>query len=133
MSIYDNQLLNSDLDAFKNSGSIQTASLSFSGSLSAGQMITLQTTPLDVTSPDFAQFLFDNSVKHPGSFKNLVLEGITLIGENTFTSDLACDLNVIVDNNKIKFTATLFNPYSSSITLQNTTLNFRYIPYEASF
>jgi hypothetical protein len=133
MNIYSGQTTNSDVDAFKNSGVIQSASVTFSGVLTSGQMITLQTTPITATSPDFAQFLFENSAKHSGKFKNIAMEGITMVFESTNGSELACDLNVIISGDQIKFSATLFNPYAISVNLQTTTLTFRYIPYEATF
>jgi hypothetical protein len=133
MSIYDEALINSDLDAFKNSGAIQTASATLSGNLGAGQRVTATTTPITVTSPDFAQFLFDNSQKHSGKFKNIVLEQYTMVYESTNLSELTCELAIIITGTQVSFSASLFNPYAVTVALQSTTINFRYIPYEATF
>lgn len=133
MSIYDNNLMNSDLDAFKNSGTIQAASATLSGNLGAGQRLTVTTTPITVTSPDFAQFLFDSSTKHSGKFKNIVLEQVTMVYESTNLSELTCELAIIITGTQVSFSASLFNPYAITVALQSTTINFRYIPYEATF
>lgn len=133
MSVYDNSLTNSDLDAFKNSGEVQTASVTFSGNLGAGLRSTLTSTPLAVTSPDFAQFLFDNSQKHSGKFKNIMLERYTMVRESTSLSELVCELAIISTGTLVSFSASLFNPYAITVALQTTTINFKYIPYEATF
>lgn len=133
MSIYDNQVTNSDLDAFKNAGVVQTTSVNFSGSLGSGQRLTVNAAPLTATSPDFAQILFDNSSKHSGKFKNLVLEQITMILETTNNVELACQIFIKVSGIQVLISASLFNQAAGAVTLQNTTLNFRYIPYEATF
>ena len=133
MSIYDKALINSDLDAFKNSGELQTTSLTIGGDLDFGARLTVTSAPITITSPDFAQFLFDNSQKHPDKFKNLLLEQNTAIYESTTPGELTCELTIIVSGNQISFSATLFNPYASLVTLQDTTINFKYVPYEATF
>ncbi|UOF80552.1 hypothetical protein [Caudoviricetes sp.] len=133
MSIYDNSLMDSDLDAFKNAGAIQTTSITMSGVIGAGQRYTVESARLTVTSPDFAQFLFDSSTKHSGKFKNLILEQYTMVYESTNLSELTCGLEVRVSGNQIYFVANMFNPYAIAVTLQTTTFNFRYIPYEATF
>lgn len=133
MSIYDKALINSDLDAFKNTGIIQTSSLQISGGVDAGARLTVTSTPITATSPDFAQFLFDNDQKHLNKFKNILLEQNTLIYETTTASELTCQLAIIIGNGQVSFSASLFNPYASLVTLQDTTINFRYVPYEATF
>lgn len=132
MSGYDESLINSDLDAFKHEGVVRTAAVTLSGSLGAGARTT-QTATLTIPNPDFSQFLFDNDQKHSGKFKNLSLEGITMVNETTSPSELTCGLNVSISGDQVVLSATLFNPYSGSVNLQTTTINFRYIPYEATF
>lgn len=131
MTDYSHILISSDLDAFKNSGAIQTVTLSFGGSIGAGAEM-VQRTVLNVPSLDFYQILFDNSAKHSGKFKSMQISPYTLIHESTRNSELGVDLTVIVDANTITIKGSLFNPYDASVTLDNTTLNFRYIPYEAT-
>lgn len=133
MSQYDNSLIDSDLDAFKNSGVIQTASITFSGNVAAGAQVDRTSTPFSLAEADLAQILFDNSAKHSGKFKNLQLVPFTMVLENTFASELGVDLRTVVSNGQIYVVGSLFNPYSSVIALQSTTINFRFIPFEATF
>lgn len=133
MSIYNNSLMDSDLDAFKNAGTIQGVAITVSGNLAGGEQKTFTSASLSATSPDFAQFLFDNSQKHSGKFKNIILEEYTMVYDSTSLSELTVVLNVVVNNNQIYFTASMLNPYAAIATLQTTTLNFKYIPYEATF
>ena len=132
MSDYDNVMISSDLDAFKNSGSIQTAALVFGGSIGAGAEID-QTAVLTLTeAPDFYEILFDSSTKHSGVFKSMRIGPYTLVHESTRDSELGVDLTVIVSGNTITIKGALFNPYDTAVTLDTTTLNFRYIPYEST-
>lgn len=128
---YQNDIFNSDLDTFKQSG-IQVGSVTFSGSLGAGQELTLTTTPVALDSLDFSQILFDNSFYHGGRYRNLALENATMINEVTRGSQLQCNVGQIVNGNTIQFTATLFSPYDGAVTLSTTTINFLYIPYQAT-
>jgi hypothetical protein len=131
MSQYDDKLIDSDLDAFKNSGAIQTASLNFGGSVGAGSEM-VRTAQLVLPSIDFYQILFDSSTKHSGKFKSMQIGPYTLVHESTRDSELGVDLTVIVTGNIITIRGSLFNPYDTSVNLDSTTLNFRYIPYEAT-
>lgn len=132
MSIFDNDIMNSDLDAFKNSGAIRTASFTFSGVIGAGQAASRTTSPITVESPDFAQILFDNSAYHSGKFKNVALELDTMVHETTMGSDLGIVLSSRVVGNQIFIQGDMFNPYNVPVTLSSTTINFQYIPYEAT-
>lgn len=133
MSIYDNEVFNSDLDAYKNSGQIRTASLTFSGTVGGGQAYSASTSLTLTDIPDLTQILFDNSIQHSGKFKNLILEGVTLIFETTSSSYLTIGLSARINGNVIELRGDGFNPYAGAVALQSTTLNFRYIPYEATF
>lgn len=128
---YVNDIFNSDLDAFKQSG-ILTGSISFSGSIGAGQQSQPTTAPQTINGLDFAQVLFDNSFYHPGRFRNISLENATMINEITRGSQLQANVFQIVNGNSIVFGATLFNPYDGAVTLSNTTINFRYVPYQST-
>src|SRR5690349_233166 len=111
MTDYSKVMISSDLDAFKNSGAIQTAALNFSGSVGAGQEI-VRTTVLTVPTVDFYQILFDSSTKHSGRFKSMQIGPYSLIFESTNGSELSVDLTVIVSGNQITIRGSLFNPYS---------------------
>jgi hypothetical protein len=131
MSKYDKDIFNSDLDAFKESG-IQTASVTFSGTVAAGQEVDLATAPLTVDGLDFSQVIFDNSFYHSGKYRNLSLENATMINEITNGSQLQANIGMKVVGNQIQFIAQIFNPYSVAITLSTTTINFIYIPYQST-
>lgn len=134
MSKYDKQLMNSDLDAFKNSGIVQTASFTFSGVLGGGAIMTQSSAIITVPSPDFMTIIFDNSVQHSGKFKNINLEtGQTAINETTTPGIVLAIIDAKVSGNTIQMIGTIFNPYATPVTLQVTTINFRFMPYEATF
>lgn len=132
MSMYDGKVMDSDLDAFKNSSVVQTASIVFNGVLGAGARMTRTSAPLPVTSPDFAQILFDNSYYHAGKYKSMQLELQTLVHESTFGSEIVCVLSLIVSGNQVYLQGDLISPYGSSVNLDTCTITFRYIPYEAT-
>lgn len=134
MSKYDKHLLNSDLDAFKNSGVIQTASLTFSGVLGGGAIMTQNSGIITVPSPDLMTILFDNSFYHSGKFKNLSLElGSTSVEETTTPGVLIAVIDAKVSGNTIQMVGKLFNPYATPVNLSSATINFRFVPYEATF
>lgn len=132
MTDYSNKLIDSDLDAFKNSGAIVNASLTFSGSVGAGAEQVQATTITLADVPDFYEILFDSSTKHSGKFKSLRIAPFSLIHESTRDSELGVDLTVIVAGNTITIRGSLFSPYDAPVTLDTTTFNFRYIPYEST-
>lgn len=129
--IYQNDIFNSDLDAFKQS-EIQIGSFTFSGSVGAGQEIDLATTPITIDNLDFSQILFDNSHYHPGRYRNMSLENATMINETTRGSQLQCNVGLKVNGDQIQLTGILFNPYDGAVTFTTTTINFIYIPYQAT-
>lgn len=127
-----NILIDSDLDTHKNSGVIRTAALSFSGTIAAGGEMKRDAS-LSVANIDYGQILFDNNRQHSGKFKEMSLqEGITLVLETTRSSYITVRMFTEIDGNSIKLNGWIFNPYDETITLQSTTINFRYIPYEAT-
>ena len=132
MSIYENQIMNSDLDAFRNSGEIKTATLSVSGNLAAGSTGIFSDT-IEVEGLDLFEMLFDSSTKHSGKFKNVKSERYTLVEETTNNSELTMLLEISVAGDVITVSGRFFNPYPDTVTLQTTTLNFRCIPYEGMF
>ena len=131
--MYDDILMSSDLDSFKNDGAILFASITFSGTLAAGaeKVESVSINLPDV--PDFSQIVFDNSQKHSGKYKNLILEGITMCNETTTPSELAAALDIKLSGGSVTLTGKLFNPYGSGVSLQTTTIGFYYIPYIATF
>lgn len=131
MSQYDNQLLNSDLDVFKQQ-QILTASVTFSGTLAAGAESILLTNPIPIDSIDYSQILFDNSFYHPGRYRMMMQENATLVNETTSPSQLQCNVYQIVDGGNIRLGARIQNPYGVAVNLSTTTINFRYVPYQAT-
>lgn len=132
MSKPDKIIIDSDLDAYKNAGQIKTASLTISGTLGAGAAASW-TTSLTATSPDMGQMLFDNSIQHFGRFKSMTLVPYTMVDETTNNSLLLAIITQIINGNDITIKADVTNPYAGAVNLQTTTLNFRYIPFEATF
>lgn len=130
---YDDIMMDSDLDAYKNSDEIKTGSINFSGSIGAGAEVSQNATPFSVDDLDISEILFDNSVQHSGQFKSLRIVPFTMVHESTNDSYLGVDLRVVVQGDTITLGGTLFNPYDVPVTLDSTTINFRYIPYEATF
>lgn len=131
MDNYQKDIFNSDLDAFKQSG-ILTGSFTFAGSIGAGAQVNLATNPITIDELDYAQVLFDNSYYHGGRYRNMSLENATMINEVTRGSQLQCNVGLLVNGNIIQMTGILFNPYDTAVTLSTTTINFLYIPYQAT-
>jgi hypothetical protein len=129
---YDHTMIDSDLDAFKNSGVVKTGSITFAGSIGAGAEMSLNAAVFSVTDLDFSEIMFDNSVQHSGKFKSMRLVPFSMVHESTRDSYLGIDLRVIVVGDTITLGGSLFNPYDAPVSLDSTTINFRYIPYEAT-
>jgi hypothetical protein len=128
---YQNQIMNSDLDAFKQSG-ILTGSVTFAAPIGAGQEVQLLTTPQVIDSLDFAQILFDNSNYHSGRYRDMSLENATMLNETTRNSQLQINVFQKITGNTIQFGATVFNPYDGAVNPTTTTVNFLYVPYQAT-
>lgn len=128
---YINHIFNSDLDAFKQSG-FSNSSITFSGALGAGAELFVDTPAIVISSVDYSQILFDNSFYHPGRYKNLSLENATMINETTFGSQLQCNVSLIVSGSTVKLRGYLNNPYGSVVNMSTTTINFKFIPYQAT-
>lgn len=134
MSVYDNQIFNSDLDAYKNSGQVQTTSVTISGSLAAGTAFTTFSSILTLSAnPDIAELLFDNSQLHSGKFKRIALEQETNILDTTSGIYFVVQLTAKIIDNTIQFRVDGLNTTATPLNFQSTTINFRYIPYEATF
>lgn len=128
---YSEELINSDLDAFKNSSIIRTGAFAFSGVLAGGGQAT-RTVSITLDNADLFVIFYDSSTKHPDKFKPIGQEWRTLVLETTFGSQLSVDLSYTVTGNLLTIRGVVFNPYSASVALQATTYNFRYIPFEAT-
>lgn len=126
-----NDIFNSDLDTFKESG-IFVDQITISGTLGAGQQLNLLSSVHTISSLDFAQILFDNTFYHPGRYRNLALENATLVNETTSPSQLQCNVFEIINGNTIQFGGIMFNPYSIAVNLSTTVINFIYLPYQAT-
>lgn len=134
MSDYDNQIFNSDLDGFKNSGSIATRSITPNQVIAAGGEAIITATPFETTSPDLLEILYDNSVYHSGKYKPLKLGQSTAVPDSiTSGGDGSGYLFVTVDGNQVTAGIRINNPYASPLTVGPVTINFRFIPYEATF
>jgi len=79
------------------------------------------------------QMVFDNSIQHFGRFKSMTLVPYTMVNETTNGSQLSVIITQIINGDNITIKADMMNPYSGAVNLQTTTLNFRYIPFEATF
>jgi len=132
MSSYTDRLFSSDLDAYRTDGNIQTRSVTFSGTLAAGAQTSQTTTAFTLSDLDFHQLLFDNSVYSSGKFRDVTLEGGTLIHETTAGSDLSAWFEPKVNNGSLTIKVNLFNPSASNVTLQSTTIDFRFVPYDST-
>jgi len=133
MTDYSSKLISSDLDAFKNNGAVLTASFTVSGSPTKGQRLNFTTGAIVVPDPDYYQILYDNSQRHSGKFRSLSLEnGRTYIYETTSPSYLGLEMTTVMTATTIEIKGSVFNPYGSTVALQSTVINFRYIPYEAT-
>ena len=128
---YENILFSSDLDAFRSNGEEYTASITFSGTLGGGTTQT-QTTSITVDAPDFYQVLYDNSIQHSGGYRDMSLEDVTFVVETTTPIELSAQLSVSISGDTVTFTGIVFNAISSSVSLQTTTINFRFIAYEST-
>lgn len=125
-------LFSSDNDCYKTSGNLLTASLTFSGVV-AGDGTQTQTVTLPVVDlADYVQLVYDNSSYHSGKYKNIAEYPDTAVPETTFGFEALATITYRVLLNGIEIVGSLYNPDISPITLTSTTLNFVYIPYEAT-
>lgn len=132
MSQYSDRMFSSDLDAYRSDGVVQVRSVTFTGTVAAGAISTQTATSFTLTNLDFYQILFDNSVYSPTKYRDVNLEGGTMIHETTSPSDLTAWFETKVNGNTLTISAKLFNPYSMTITLQDTTINFRFVAYDST-
>lgn len=133
MSDYDNRNYSTDLDTYKHAGNgILTTTISVSGSVAGSSDATFQSSSVPITDNDYGVTMYDNSRRHSGKYKILDQEGSTFIFETTFSSYVQCRITYLVTGSSIRFKLYVLNPYSSSISLQATTINLRYISYEST-
>lgn len=132
MSSYDDRMFSSDLDAFRSDGVVQTRSITMSGMVGAGAEYSQTTSAFTLTDMDFYQILFDNSHYHSGKFRDLTLENGTYILENTSPLELSAWFEPKLNGNDLTITLKLFNPSAIPVTLQSTTINFRFIAYDST-
>ncbi len=132
MSDYDGRIFSSDLDAFKHSGTIQTESMTISGTIAQGAEKEVFSGEFTLSGQDLNEITFDNSQKHSGKWHGLT-ESRTFVRETTTNTDLIFVLTTVVTGTTLKIRAWTMNPYAMSITLQSTVINFRYVPYETTF
>jgi hypothetical protein len=125
-------MYSSDLDAFRSDGVIQTRSVTFSGVVGAGMVQSKTTSTFTLANLDFYQVLFDNSFYHSGKYRDMSLEGGTFVLENTSPVELSVWFEPKINGNTLTITAKLFNPADYDVTLQTTTLNFRFVPYDST-
>lgn len=132
MTDIDNVLHSTDLDAFKFSDT-EFGSVTFSGTLAASAQLTVQTDLIPVSGGDFSQILFDNSVNHPGKYKDVSLEEpLTLVHESTRNSELSVELYLNIGSTGTIIGAIIFNPYNVPVSLDSTTLHFIIVPYQST-
>ena len=104
-----------------------------SGSVAGGAEYSQTTSTFTLSNIDFYQIQFDNSVYHSGKYRDVTLESRgTFVHETTLGSDLNAFFTPKINGNNLTITATLFNPNAGSITLQSTTINFRFVPYDST-
>lgn len=132
MSDYDDRISSSDLDAFKHAGEIQTVSMTISGTVAGGAEKEVVSSGITLDGLDFNEIVFDNSSKHSGKFHN-INERITFVLDTTSSVDFSFDLESRISTaGVLSFRAHMLNTTASTLSLQTTTLNFRYVPYEAT-
>lgn len=132
MSDYDNRGYSTDLDAFRSDGNVQTRSVTFSGTLAAGSVQSKTTAIFTLSGLDFYQLLFDNSYYHSGKYRDMSLEDGTNVLETTSSTPLYVGFEPKVSGNDLIITAKLFNPYADDVSLQSTTINFRFVTYDST-
>lgn len=134
MTVYDNRLLSSDLDAFRSDGTEQLLDITFSGNISGGGTQTQTTSWYDLTDMDFSQVLYENSRRGAGEWRELAKEDVTNVLETTGSTYLSAGLYAEVDsaNERIRFHGIVFNAYAGVRALQSTTITFRFVAYDST-
>lgn len=134
MSLYDNQVISSDLDAFKNSGVVLTGSIIINDVIVAAGQLTSEISFNIPDGCDLAQIMYDNSYYHPSKFRDITKNIYTSLRDSTSPGgDGSCYLYTKVQSNKLIVGVWVNNPYSSALTVGPTTYNFILIPYETTF
>jgi hypothetical protein len=129
---YANRQFSSDLSAFRSDGIVYTGSITFSGTIAVGGSITVDSATISVANLDYYKLQYDNSIYSPGKFRDVEMEFQTSVSETTTPSVLTAIMTVLLSGNDLKLRGVMLNPYSSVITLQTTTINFRVVAYDAT-
>lgn len=134
MSVYDNRITSSDLDAFRSDGTVQTLSIEFTGIIGAGSTQTKETAWYTLTDMDFSQVFFENNQKHSGKWRDLSKEDVTFVLETTGSTNLSAGLYSEIDavNDRIRFIGKLFNAYINNRALETTIITFRFVAYDST-
>jgi hypothetical protein len=132
VSAYDNIMASTDLDTYRSDGEIHTRSVTFSGSLAGGAEIVQTTSAYTLTDQDFNQVSFDNSFYSSGKFRDIALEYGTYVLETTTSTPLIVIFEPQITGDSMTIRCVLKNPYSGSVDLQSTTINFRFTAYDST-
>lgn len=130
MSIYDNHIANSDLNAFKFDGNEDSTSITFSGTLTAGDEQTETSAWVDIVDLDYFQARWRNDQWNSTKAHDITLSERTYVDETTFSSPLECLLRVQIQEDRLRFQGRIVNPYSSNVSLVTTTITFNLVGYE---
>jgi len=132
MSDYDNKVFDSDLDAFKIPSAMQEMTLTLQGTVGSNG-IWEDRDSFEVADTDFGMILFDNSLYHPGKYKDVKIELATTVRDTTTPSYLPANIYIKVSGSTITIGAEAINPYAYSATIDSVDLNIKYIPYQGTF
>lgn len=130
----------STYNSFKNDGLLYTGSISFPTSLTAAQQYTATTTISTLVNPQFSKFYANfleivdaiNSVGSPQWYDATIAANsvaILVTGPPGEAGWINCGVYPIISGNEIVVTASIFNPYPVSITLQPLTVSFAFFEY----
>lgn len=132
MSAYDNTSVSSDLDTFKHSG-VQTASVTMSGTIPNAGELNFTTGLIPFTNPDYGRFLYDHSDLYPGKYRDLSMDRVVYVYDTTGSIyDVVAIIILKVSSAGTTIDLRLINPYAANTSIRTTTLNFRYVPFEAT-
>lgn len=122
----------STLNAYKNTG-VKSGTVSVSGTVAAGAEATFDgTVTLDAEAKFFTILVETTGGAFlPGSVRWQSLPSALYyeVGASGPASSLTLLLTLVVSGNNLTLRAYTLNPYGSTITLNSTTINFKYVPY----
>lgn len=131
MSLYSNRMLSSDLDFYRSDGQVQTRSVVISGNVGAGSQATWTSSAFTLTDQDFQQIMFDNSVYHSGKWRD-IHEETTFVLDTSSGSEFGVGFEPKINGNSLTIVCKLLNTTASTLTLQSTTINFRFVAYDST-